>query len=82
VSVSLRRFLGSVESGPTAGNYVYGFTDFQFLGGDLKRVDMNAGRTGSSETVYVELTDLRIRKRDFRFGSILLKKSLVLIGES
>ena len=69
VSVSLRRLLGGVES-PTAGNYVYGFTNFQFLGGDLKRVDMNAGRTGSSETVYVELTDLRIHKRDFRLGSL------------
>ena len=69
MSVSLRRLLGGVES-PTAGNYVYGFTNFQFLGGDLKRVDMNAGRTGSSETVYVELTDLRIHKRDFRLGSI------------
>jgi hypothetical protein len=31
---------------------------------------MNAGRTGSSETVYLDLTDLRLRKRDFRFGSI------------
>ena len=30
---------------------------------------MNAGRTGSSETVYFELTDLRLHKRDFRFGS-------------
>ncbi len=69
MSVSLRRLLGGVES-PTAGNYVYGFTNFQFLGGDLKRVDMNAGRMGSSETVYVELTDLRIHKRDFRLGSI------------
>ena len=68
MSVSLRRLLGGVES-PTAGKYVYGFTNFQFLGGDLKRVDMNAGRTGSSETVYVELTDLRIHKRDFRLGS-------------
>ena len=67
MSVSLRRLLGGVES-PTAGNYVYGFTNFQFLGGDLKRVDMNAGRMGSSETVYVELTDLRIHKRDFRLA--------------
>ena len=25
---------------------------FQFLDGELKRVDMNASRTGSSETVY------------------------------
>jgi hypothetical protein len=66
VSVSLRRLLGSVESGPTAGNYVHGFTNFQFMGGDLKRVDMNAGRTGSSETVYFELTDLRLHKRDVR----------------
>jgi hypothetical protein len=53
VSVSLRRLLGG-GVGPTAGNYVYGFTNFQFLGGDLKRVDMNAGETGSSETVYFE----------------------------
>jgi hypothetical protein len=30
---------------------------------------MNADRTGSSETVYLDLTDLRLRKRDFRFGS-------------
>ena len=46
-----------------AGNYVCGFTDFQFLGGELKRVDMNASRTGSSETVYFELTDLRLHIR-------------------
>jgi hypothetical protein len=31
---------------------------------------MNAGRTGTSETVYFELTDLRLHKRDFRFGSL------------
>jgi hypothetical protein len=41
---------------------------------------MNAGRTGSSETVYFELADLRchnptIPQGDFRFGSILLQKS-------
>jgi len=57
-----------VESVSTAGNYAYGFTNFQFLDGDLKGFDMNAGRTGSSETVYFELTDLRLHKRDFRFG--------------
>jgi hypothetical protein len=34
-----------------------------FLGGDLKWVDMNASRTGGSETVYSELTDLRLHKR-------------------
>jgi hypothetical protein len=39
---------------------------------------MNAGRTGSSETVYVELTDLRIRKRDFRFGSWLCENAKTL----
>src|SRR6266550_1014735 len=44
-------------------------SNFQFLDGDLKGFDMNAGRTGSSETVYFELTDLRLHKRDFRFGS-------------
>ena len=31
-----------------------GSLTFQFLGGDLKRVDMNASETGSSETVYFE----------------------------
>jgi len=30
----------------------------QFLGGELKRVDMNASRMGSSATVYFELPDL------------------------
>ena len=32
---------------------------FSFLGGELKRVDMNASRTGSSATVYFELPNLR-----------------------
>jgi hypothetical protein len=36
----------------------YGFTNFLFLDGELKRVDMNASRTGSSATVYFELRDL------------------------
>jgi len=67
-----------VESVSTAGNYAYGFTNFQFLDGDLKGFDMNAGRTGSSETVYFELTDLRLHKRDFRFGSMLSKKSFCI----
>jgi hypothetical protein len=31
---------------------VLGFTNFQFVGGELKRVGMNASRTGSSATVY------------------------------
>src|SRR3981081_842579 len=35
----------------------------RLLGGELKRVDMNASRTGSSETVYFELTDLRLHIR-------------------
>src|SRR5882672_3683328 len=30
---------------------------FHFLGGDLKRLDMNVSRTGSSTTVYFELRD-------------------------
>ena len=37
---------------------------------------MNAGRTGSSETVYFDFTDLRIDKRDFRFGSNLEELNL------
>src|SRR5439155_8872274 len=45
------------------GNYVCGFTNFQFLGGELRQVDMNASRTGSSETVYFGLTDLRLHIR-------------------
>jgi uncharacterized cupredoxin-like copper-binding protein len=39
-----------------------GFTDFLFLGGELRRVAMNASRTGSSATVYFELPDLRCRE--------------------
>jgi hypothetical protein len=35
------------------GNF---FTTFQFPGAELKRVDMNAGGTASSELVYFELT--------------------------
>jgi hypothetical protein len=42
---------------------------------------MNAGGTGSSETVYFELTDAftstPFAKADFRFGSILLQKSKI-----
>ena len=37
---------------------VMGLTNFQFLDGDLKRVDLNASRMGSSATVYFELPDL------------------------
>src|SRR5882672_7134917 len=33
------------------------------LGGELKRVDMNASRMGSSEIVYFDLTDLRLHIR-------------------
>ena len=29
---------------------------------------MNTGRTGSSETIYFKLADLRLHKRDVRFG--------------
>jgi hypothetical protein len=39
------------------------FINFQFLGGELKRVDMNASRMGSSEIVYFELTDLHLHIR-------------------
>jgi hypothetical protein len=42
---------------------------------------MNAGGTGSSETVYFELTDAftstPFPKADFRFGSIMLQKSKI-----
>src|SRR6266478_8949704 len=39
---------------------------------------MNAGRTGSSEIVYFELTDLRLHKRAFRFGSWLCENAKTL----
>jgi hypothetical protein len=29
---------------------------------------VNTGRTGSSETIYFKLADLRLHKRDVRFG--------------
>src|SRR6267142_2685520 len=62
-SVSLRLITEGRGVGSTAGNYVCGFTNFQFLGGEPKRVDMNASRMGSSETVYFELNGLRLHIR-------------------
>jgi hypothetical protein len=43
-----------------AWNDVYGFTKLSVPNGDLKGVDMNAGRTGSSETVDFELSPARL----------------------
>jgi hypothetical protein len=56
VSVSLRWV-------PRLGTTSVGSLTFSFLGGELKRVDMNANRMASSEIVYFELTDLRLHIR-------------------
>src|SRR5258707_439959 len=61
----------------------YGLTNFQFLGEDLKRVDVNAIRMGRSSTVYFELPDLRLAAcgcRHYCCGHVDLHSTLGLLG--
>jgi len=66
----MRRLRSGVESDPRLGITSMCSRTLWFLDEDLKKVDLNPGQMGSSETVYSGLTDLRVHIGLFPNGSI------------